>query len=128
MLQCIRPTSEEHSQMRDQTQLLPCPTLKRHTWDFSLHKMQQQCCFLFSCAPCHRLPPFPLSVHFLGFMPPGCMLFFLAYRNSAFRFSELLGSGPSILLKLWGPGYCYKAAQFEPVLRGSYFSEEPLWF
>jgi hypothetical protein len=79
-------------------------------------------------SPLSAPPRFPLSVHFLGFMPPGCMLFFLAYQNCAFRFSELLGSGASILLKRWGPGYCFKAAQFKPVLRDSYFSEDPLWF
>jgi hypothetical protein len=74
--------------------------LNGHTWDFNLHKMQHQC-FLFSCPP-FTAPTFPLSVHFLGFMPPGCMLFFLAHQKSAFRFSELLGSGASILPKLWG--------------------------
>jgi hypothetical protein len=83
--------------------------------------------FFFPVPP-FTAPTFPLSVHFLGFMPPGCMLFFLAHQISAFRFSELLGSGASILRKLWGPGYCFKAAQFKPVLRGSYFSEKPLWF
>jgi hypothetical protein len=40
--------------------------------------------FFFPVPP-FTAPPFPLSVHFLGFMPPGCMLFFLAHRNLCFQ-------------------------------------------